>query len=439
MSTTPATAEEIHTRAGGLLGALASGDFGVATRDFGDVMQSALPPEKLAETWHGLVAQVGALQAVDDLAVTPGEGLWAGVASARFEKAELLIRMVFDPAGQVVGLFFAPKPAAVSWAPPTYVDLAAFEEREVTVGSGPALPGILAIPRAAGPLPALVLVHGSGPNDEDETVGQVKVFKDLAGGLATRGIAVLRYVKRTRHNPSGVVTQKEEVLDAVRHAVALLRAEPLVDPARIFVLGHSQGGYLAPRIAQENPGLAGVVILAGSTRPLQDSMLEQLTYFQSLDPGNPALAAMTDATRTFKATVEDPALSADQRIDLPTGGSLTGAYFLDVRGYDPPALAATLGTPWLILQGARDYQVTMADFEGWRAALSGKDTAVLRVYPALNHLFVAGEGTPSPAEYQQPGHVAEDVVREIAAWIASREPARGPRSRRSWKSRGFIP
>ncbi len=300
------------------------------------------------------------------------------------------------------------------------MDVTSFEERKVQVGSQPALPGFLSLPKGAGPSPAIVLVHGSGPNDEDETVGQVKVFKDLAGGLATQGIVVLRYVKRTRHNPSGVVTQKEEVLDAVRHAI-----EPCSAPApswtrrAIFVLGHSQGGYLAPRIAQENPTLAGVVILAGSTRPLQDSMLEQLTYFQTLDPSNPGVAAMLDATRRFKATVEDPALSADQRIDLPTGGSLTGAYFLDVRGYDPPALAATLGTPWLILQGrARlpGHDDRLRRLAGGPVVQAG--THVLKVYPGLNHLFVAGEGTPSPAEYQQPGHVDPSVVADIAAWVS---------------------
>lgn len=418
MTTTTSPAPgSLESRTGHLIAALSRGDFEAASRDFGDVMRGALAPDKLAATWQGLEQQVGALRGVESIEVHSKDGLHAAVATARFERVELLIRVVFDAAERVVGLFFAPKPAAVDWAPPAYMDVTTFEEREVQVGSQPALPGFLSLPKGAGPSPAIVLVHGSGPNDEDETVGKSKVFKDLAFGLASRGIAVLRYVKRSRHSPAGIVTQKEEVLDAARDAIELLRATPGIDPSRVFVLGHSQGGYLAPRIARDNPALAGVVVLAGSTRPLQDSMLEQLTYFATLDPTNPGVAAMLEATRRFKATVEDPALSPDQTVELPTGGSVTGAYFLDVRGYDPPALAATLPVRLLVLQGERDYQVTMTDFEGWRAALSPRPDVVFKVYPGLNHLFVAGEGTPSPAEYQRPGHVDASVVADIATWI----------------------
>lgn len=110
------------------------------------------------------------------------------------------------------------------------------------------------------------------------------------------------------------------------------------------------------------PGLAGLVILAGSTRPLHDSMLDQFAYFLTLDPGNQAIAAMLDATK-FKAIVEDPALAPDQKVDLPTGGSVTGAYFLDVRDYDPAATAKELSCRLLVLQGDRDYQVTAPDFD----------------------------------------------------------------------------
>lgn len=419
MTSTSAPAPEgIESRTGHLVAALARGDFHAAVRDFGDLMKSALPPEKLGATWQGLQEQVGALRGVESIELQSKDGHTAAIATARFERADLLIRVGFDAGGQIVGLFFAPKPPVVDWTPPAYVEVAAFEERPVQVGSRPALPGVLSMPNGAGPFPAVVLVHGSGPNDEDGTVGHVKVFKDLAAGLASRAIAVLRYVKRSRHSPAGIVTQKEEVEDAARDALLLLRATPGVDPARVFVLGHSQGGYLAPRIAAANPGLAGLVVLAGSTRPLQDSMLEQLTYFTRLDPENPALSAMLEATRRFKAAVEAPALSPEQTVDLPTGGSVTGAYFLDVRGYHPPDVAAALPVRMLVLQGERDYQVTLTDLQGWRDALSSRSDVVFKTYPSLNHLFVAGEGTPTPAEYQLPGHVDPQVVSDIAAWIA---------------------
>jgi dienelactone hydrolase len=277
----------------------------------------------------------------------------------------------------------------------------------------------LTVPKGTGPFPAVVLVHGSGPSDQDESVGAVKVFKDLAWGLASHGIVALRYTKRTRQSPAGIVTQKEEVLDAAHDAIELLRHADRIDSSRIFLLGHSQGGGLAPRIAKENPSLAGIIVLAGNTRALQDALLDQFLYFASLHPENTELAAKIDAVRKFKQVVEDPALRPDQDVELPTGGSLKGAYFLDARGYDAPSVAQALSCRVLVMQGERDYQVTMKDFEDWKRRLAHKDGVILRTYPSLNHLFVSGSGAPTPSEYERPGHVDEVVIRDIAQWITA--------------------
>ena len=120
-------------------------------------------------------------------------------------------------------------------------------------------------------------MHGSGPEDRDETVGGTKPFKDLAQGLASRGIAVLRYVKRTKQYPTleaAPTMTAESVDDAVR-AAELLRHEDGIDPKRILVLGHSQGGYVLPRIMQRDAKLAGVIVMAGNVRPLEELIVEQ--------------------------------------------------------------------------------------------------------------------------------------------------------------------
>src|SRR5262249_34016694 len=157
-----------------------------------------------------------------------------------------------------------PGTAADAWTPAAYAKPDSFVEVPVQVGSAPALPGFLSLPKGAGPFPVVVLVHGSGPQDADETIGPNKPFKDLALGLARRGIAVLRYAKRSRVEPAGVVTVKEEVLDGAHAAIELARASKGIDPGRVVVLGHSEGGYLAPRIAKENPTVAGIILLAAS-------------------------------------------------------------------------------------------------------------------------------------------------------------------------------
>ena len=97
-----------------------------------------------------------------------------------------------------------------------------------------------------------------------------------------------------------------------------------------------------------------------------------------------------------------------------------GAYWLSLRDYVPSEAARTLPQPLLILQGERDYQVTMEDFGRWQAALADRGDVTFKSYPALNHLFMTGEGPSTPAEYEQAGHVAEEVILDVAGWIQGR-------------------
>jgi hypothetical protein len=126
----------------------------------------------------------------------------------------------------------------------------------------------------------------------------------------------------------------------------------------------------------------------------------------------------------FKRIVEDPALRADADVAVPGDGHVAGAYFLDARAFRPEQVAAKLSCRVLVLQGGRDYQVTLAeDFEGWRRALGGDPLAALKVYPELDHRFVAGEGPSSPAQYEEPGHVDARVIDDVAAWVRVVPPA----------------
>lgn len=286
-----------------------------------------------------------------------------------------------------------------------------------------ALPGTLTMPAGRGPFPAVVLVHGSGPQDRDETVGPNKPFRDLAVGLAADGVAVLRFDKRTKVYGSQMaamidqVTVKEETVDDAISAVALLRTRPWIDSKRVFLLGHSLGGTLAPRIGLSDPALAGFIVLAGSTLPLEDVILDQARYLLALKP------QVTDADRAALrnledqvAQVKDPGLStATPRARLPLGVPAT--YWLDLRGYDPPEAAKRLDRRMLILQGERDYMVTLANFVRWQAALGGRPNVRFKTYASLNHFFIAGTGTPSPADFDVPGHVPSEVAGDIAAWI----------------------
>jgi dienelactone hydrolase len=344
----------------------------------------------------------------------------------QFSKVSVNIQFTLTDSGQLAGLYFRPANAPLPpvWQRPTYSKPDLFREREVTVGDDAwKLGGTLLVPLGKPPFPALVLVHGPGPNDRDESIYSNKIFADLAEGLASRGLAVLRYDKRTKTYSAKMsemdyTVEQETVEDAARAAI-LLRHQPEIDANRIFVLGHSLGGYLAPRIAAQDGRLAGLVFLAANARPVEIMALEQNEYVASL--GNGPSPEVQKRLADLRAEVIKVRNLAPGKANPPVLMGLPLAYLLDLKGYDPLAAAKRLAIPMLFLQGERDFQVTMKDFDLWKSALGGRSNATFRSYPALNHLFFAGEGKSSPAEYRVPGNFSAEAMGGIANWLLAQK------------------
>jgi dienelactone hydrolase len=424
----PQTTSDLESLARDLTQQSAARQFDLIVTHFDEAMTSAMPAAKLVEFWDGLVGQMGAFQSIAGTRVQTVQGYQIVLVTSKFEKATLNVKWVFDSKSRVAGFSVVPAEPDAPWTPPDYAKPASFHEQQITVGSAPwQLPGTLTLPNGTGPFPAVVLVHGSGPHDQDEAIGPNKPFKDLAWGLASRNIAVLRYNKRTlqygkeiKAQGAGLTVHEETVEDA-RLAVALLAKRPEIDSRRIFVLGHSLGGMLAPRIAHGEARVAGLVMLAGTTRPIEQVIVEQLKYIAGLDGKiAPAAQKQIDAAEQSAKEIESPTLVADAKLDV-LGTTIYGSYFLDLRSYHPAEVAAQLKIPMLILRGERDYQVTSEDFDGWKKALAGKPEVTLKVYPGLFHLFMPssspGTGLGTPADYQKPGHVVAPVIEDIANWI----------------------
>ncbi|AKF85217.1 hypothetical protein MFUL124B02_10540 [Myxococcus fulvus 124B02] len=282
---------------------------------------------------------------------------------------------------------------------------AAFRSEEVLVGKAPwELKGTLTVPAGTGPFPGVILVHGSGPHDRDETVGPNKPFKDLAEGLSSRGIAVLRYDKRTKvyaqQSAAGISMDDEVVVDAVA-AVETLKARADIDPKHIFVVGHSLGALLAPEIAVRAAPVAGAVLLAPPGRAPWDIILAQLRY---LEQPPELIASIEKDVELLKAgTLGDKKL-----LGAPA------AYWRDWASRDGVAMATKLARPPLILRGERDYQVTEEDVAVWKKGLPRAEVVTI---PGANHLFIQGTGKPHPAEYQTPGNVDARVIDTLSAFI----------------------
>jgi hypothetical protein len=380
--------------------------------------EMAASPSVAEDKLKDLGSQIASLGAakIGDVAVHPAGADRIVLIPVVFPKETLTFRFTVDSGGQVSGFFMvrtATTPAT-PWERPAYSKPDAFRERDVTVGNDEwKLPGTLTVPAGAGPFPAVVLVAGSGPVDRDESVGPNKVFRDLAEGLASHGVVVLRYEKRARQYQAKFaamqdMTALDETIDDATAAAALLRTQPEVDAKRIFVLGYGLAGNLAPRIADADGKLAGLVIFAGNVTPLEDAIVEQSQYL-GVAPGDLQL-------RRAEAAKVKSLTPGDEDAPPISVGSLTAppSYWLDLKRYDPAAAARKLTIPVLILQGERDYQVTMKDFGLWKSALGKSKNVTFKSYPALNHLFIAGEGKSLPAEYAKPGHVAPEVIDDIA-------------------------
>lgn len=294
------------------------------------------------------------------------------------------------------------------------------------------VPGTLTLPaEGEGPWPVVVFLHGSGPNDRDETLGPNKPLRDLAWQLALAGVASLRYDKRTFLLLSRVraadTPQKERqaALDAMRAmtleqesiedgvaAVAFLAGRPEARADARFLAGHSLGALAAPYVARRVEGLRGVAVLAGPGRTL-DVLLREQSIYQSTLAGltEEEAAAQADA---LLAPLADGAAGLGE--DAPFFGA-TGRYWKDLLARDPAVELGALDLPVLLLQGEADCQVRLVDHERLREARGDRPTRA-QVFPGLNHLFMRVDGRSTGAEYHSPGCVDPAVGRALAEWVA---------------------
>lgn len=340
-------------------------------------------------------------------------------------QTRLSVTLAVDAQGLISGLHLQPAVVSPPAAQPAPSSAAGSGVRQIALSVGsPPLNGTLTLPRGRGPFAAVVLVSGSGPNDQDETVGANKPFLDIALGLADRGIATLRYDKRTLDYPQSVdprtFTPTQEYLPDALAAIRLLERQPAIDPHRIFLLGHSLGGTYAPLIAEHAPSLAGVIFLAAATESLGQALTRQARYLATLPGtiGTTARAELPDIEREAAQIDNLATLERDKPGTVLIGG-VGPAYYLSELRYNEVATARALPQPLLFLQGVRDYQVTVKnDLDVWQRGLRGRKEVSVVEFPKADHLFLDGSGRPTPLEYAKAGKVAPAVIAAIASWIA---------------------
>lgn len=399
-----------------LLDRLDAGKFDEAVTEFSVEMKTAVPADKLQQVWASLPAQFGAASGRGEATVSDQGGATLVQIPLHYAHGELVAKVALGADGKIIGFLIQPAPPPAAPAPSAD---AGYREIDFPIGHGDtSLPGTLTLPKNGGPFPAVVLVHGSGPQDRDETIGANRPFLDLARGLAESGIAVLRYEKRTKARPQDFADGKytvddETTNDAVAAIAALTNAES-IDAKRIYVLGHSQGGLMAPRIAAHSGHVAGLIFLAAPARPILDLLSEQNHYLAGLD------GKLSPEEKTFLDDLDRRIARIKSGADVAvadTPMNLPAAYWRSVNDVDPIAEAKPLQQPMLLLQGGRDMQVVAADWQRWQSAYGTDPRATFKHYPALNHLAISGTGPSTVAEYNTAGHVDATLIADVAAWI----------------------
>ena len=301
------------------------------------------------------------------------------------------------------------------------------KSEKIIVGQGTEFPlnGLLTLPDSpAEKLPAAVFVHGSGASNMDERIFKLTPFKDLAEGLAERGIASLRFDKRTfahaRKLRKQVISVREETIEDALLAADLLRKDPRIDPERVFILGHSMGAMLAPRIDREGGGFRGLILLAGTPLRLEEVMVRQLR--QAQQKGGLMGAVVRLEERVYMKKLEGLYdLPEEEAKRKKFAGSATLWYFQEMGRKTAADYLLETEKPVLILQGGRDFQVLASeDFPEFQRLLAGRPNTEYRLYGDLNHLFVKGmydDILKASKEYQTERHIGPEVMDDIAGFI----------------------
>ena len=291
------------------------------------------------------------------------------------------------------------------------------------------LNGVLTLPDdLTSPVPAVVFVHGSGSSNMDEKVGKLTPFKDLAEGLVKHGIASVRYDKKSfahgfkmLRDKSTVITVKEETIDDAILATNLLKNDKRIDSNKVFIVGHSMGGMLAPRIDAEGGDYRGLIMMAGTPRKIEEVLMEQsreamesMNWFMKKIAGK----QINKINDLFDGMYD---LSDEEAKRKKVGNGTTLYYFKEMGENVVPKYLENLDKPMLFMQGDKDFQVKVdKDFSAYKKLLEGKSNATFKLYENLNHAFVEAlydDISKASKEYNVERHIGEDVIEDMANWI----------------------
>ena len=324
--------------------------------------------------------------------VKEDKGLIQTLYEGKMTSSTAFLTLVYNKNMEVEGIFYNSMPSS----PEGLLE----DERKIQVGDEP-LDGILKIGAKGEDSPLVILVPGSGPQDMDETIFQRKPLKDLADGLAKKGISSIRYHKRTKVYPKSFTpssTIEDEYIKDLEWVLA--HRKEFTSSEDIYLLGHSQGGMIIPSLVDKHPEIKGLILMGSTPRRFIDVIYDQMME-QTGEEKREEAEKLYEALKNKKA---NPMLSP--------------AYLESLDRVEGPTFIKEVTIPVLILQGEEDFQVKAEkDFEEYKKLLGDHKNVQFILYPKLNHLFMETKGLKSVEDYYGEGHVAQKVMDDISNFI----------------------
>lgn len=388
------------------------------------VMSRMLNASQMNDLWTSLIMTYGEVRAKGKVNAEEKDEYIVTSQQLDFEKTRMNFTVTFDRQMKVAGLYI--RPQGNLYDVPDYAKTLSFVEYKVRFGNDPVfIDGMLTIGKENKKYPLVIILGGSGPQDMDGSIAMNKIYKDLAWGIASQGIAVYRYPKRTYLYGSLYLSGKKEVgytmmeeyVEDALLAIGKMRSRNDIDTNRIYLLGHSQGGDAAILTARLDGRIKGIIMASTTPRSLQDVMCEQLDYIYGYEPVGSYRYNLVQQQKNRLEFSMNPALSSDVPADsLPM--NIIPQYWQFLNHFNKiDSLKNLTGTQLFFIQGKRDYQVTTVDFDIWKKELSSRLGTEFKLYPYLNHLYFKGYGRSTAVEYEERHHVDPEVINDIVNWI----------------------
>ncbi len=339
----------------------------------------------------------------------------------KFQYLTHLMNVYTDQNNNITNIGF--NSSAKAYTPPRSFDINKVKELKIKVGfDSLSLKACLTLPIPNIKPPLLIIVGESGPTDRDFDYEPNKPYRDLAYMLTQQGFAVLRYDKRSVeynlslmsfYNLKKRFTPEEEYLFDINKIIAQMKTRTDIDTGKIYIIGHGQGGFISPFIAQHSSSIKGIIMIGTNALNTLENMIEQYKYLKVMTP---------EKAHTYEEQTRHALFALKGKFDentpkdsMPFG--VSPEYWQWMNKYDHINTAKKLSKPILIIQLGRDYQTGIKNYDLWKKKLKHTKQVEFVLYPKLNHIMMEGENPSEYYEYYKKGNIPDYLTKDIADWL----------------------